>query len=89
MRACLEAVRTERDHLTARVAELEERTNTKDKENVRLNESIQATRACLEAVRTERDHLTARVAELEEMLQKTRLWVGQLSQDLAACKRRQ
>jgi FkbM family methyltransferase len=69
-----EALREERDRLVRRTAELEERLSSTAAENIRVTEKLA--------------ELEKRAAQLDEELQWTRLWVGRLSQDLAASKRR-
>jgi len=87
-----EALKQERDGLAGRVAELEEKLNGAIAENQRLAEALHAKEAEMEA-QAVRAHgqiaeLERERSELDQRLRKTRLWVGQLSQDLAASRRR-
>ena len=69
-----EALREERDNLVRRTAELEQRLSSIAAENVALSEKLA--------------ELDKRAAQLDQELHWTRLWVGRLSQDVAASKRR-
>lgn len=69
-----QALLLERDSLTARVAELEATTQETLAENAQLADELRSARG--------------RVAELDQSLSKARLWIGRLSQQLAASRRR-
>jgi FkbM family methyltransferase len=71
----------ERENLFRQTTELEQRLNSAAAENRELAQKI----AELERTIGEAE---ARTAQVDQELQSTRLWVGRLSQDLAASKRR-
>lgn len=93
----------EREHFLWRIGVLEQERDSALAENLRLTESFQAKeaelRTALQAkereVAAQACNASARIAELEkecidlnQKLRQAKLWVGQLSQDLAASRRR-
>ncbi|HEX4169523.1 MAG TPA: FkbM family methyltransferase [Bryobacteraceae bacterium] len=78
----------ERDTLAAQVAALEGKLNQATAENLQLQEKTRLEAEEIGRLGNELQSSQTRVAELDQKLLKTRLWVGQLSQELAASKRR-
>lgn len=81
-------LRNEFDRLSAQVLELNENLNRAEQEKHRLTGVIQAKEEELSGLQARVLELEKECCELKETLLKTRLWVGRLSQDLAATKRR-
>lgn len=71
----------ERDNLVRRLAELENKLNSAAAKEVEMQAQATCAQARIAELEKERQ-------ELNEKLLKTRLWVGQLSQDVAASKQR-
>jgi FkbM family methyltransferase len=76
-------LKSDRDSLVVQMAQMSEALNTT---KAQLAESLHA--ASMQAARDQAQiaQLQQESRELAERLQKTRLWVGQLSQDLVACR---
>ncbi len=82
-----------RETLLAQVAELEEKLRGAIAGNAQISESLHARIASLEqeVVRGQAQtaELEKQCRDLEQLLLKARLWIGQLSQDVAAARQRQ
>jgi FkbM family methyltransferase len=82
-----------RDTLLAQVAELEEKLRGSVAANTQLSESLHAKIAVLEQDALHGQNrvveLEKQRQELEQTLLKARLWIGRLSQELAAIRQRQ
>ncbi len=97
-----QALEQERESLAGRIAELEQKLNEMAAEIQRLQEhsardqsqiaelhgKARVDAAEIERVTAELLSAQARTTQLDQTVLKTRLWVGQLSQELAASKRR-
>ena len=87
------SLQRQRETLLAQLAELESKLRESEAGNAQLSESLHSKMASLEQ---EVAQGQCRIAELEKecrqlegMLLKARLWIGKLSQDIAAVKQRQ
>lgn len=78
----------ERDRLAQRASELEQDVSHAILEKRELAESLQASQRKLEEQTGQIAELEKERRQLSQLLLKTRLWVGRLSQDLAAGRRR-
>ena len=84
----LAELEAESAHVKNQIVELQGRDTTQAAEIERLNAETDRLNTEIERLNKEFFDSQARAAQLEQTLLKSRLWVGQLSQELAARKRR-